>query len=225
MDIKKLIRAFRTDVLMLFAFAGIMLYQGAPLMLVSLKPAVSFQDLLDGKEVKKGSHVAGDVVYTLDYFASQSTYTQRSDGSRSGSRKSGNYYLVPTSTGYIALKSRQADVETLNKLVDETFEFLSSGTEPTTKFHMEGAVKPLEGNLVNYYNEYLEELGYTDTEIQEMGDPLVVEFVSFGAVRIFFVIGLVLLALAIFILWRRYKKQVRGSGLNRVEDLPDTPAS
>ena len=225
MDIKKLIRSFRTDVLMLLAFAGVMLYQSTPDLLVSLKPAVSFQDLLDGKEVKNGSHVAGDVVYTLDYFASQSTYTQRSDGSRSGSRKSGNYYLIPTSTGYIALKSRQADVETLNKLTDETFEFLSTGTEPTTKFHMEGSVKPLEGSLVKYYNEYLEELGYTETEIQEMGDPLVIEYVWFNAVRIFFAVGLVLLALAVLILRLRYKKLVRGSGLNRVEDLPDTPAS
>lgn len=189
-------------------------------MIVSLKPAVSFEDMLDDKEVSPGTHVSGDVVYTLDYFASESTYTKRSDGSRSGSRKSGNFYLVPTSTGYIAVKCRQADVEAFNKLVDETFEFLSTGTEPTTKVFMEGTVKPLSGQLVSYYNEYLEELGYTESEIQEMGEPLVVQYVAFGFVRGFFIAGLVLLLLLLLLIRNNYKRAVRGSGLNRVEDLP-----
>ena len=51
---------------------------------ISPAPAVSFQEILDGEEVKAGSHVKGDIVYVLDYFATESTYTQRSDGSRSG---------------------------------------------------------------------------------------------------------------------------------------------
>ena len=85
---------------------------------------------------------------------------------------------------------------------------------------MEGVVKPLEGNLVNYYNEYLEELGYTEAEIKEMGEPLVIEYVFVTGVQIVFAIGVVLLLLAFFVLWRKSKKIARGSGLNRVEDLP-----
>ncbi len=217
---KNLLRAFSFNILFMFAIAGMVLYQSGPLMFTTLMPAVSFQDMLDGKEVKKGTHVKGDVVYSFDYFASESTYTKRSDGSRSGSRKSGNYYLLPTSTGFIALKCRQDDVAALDKLTEETFEFLASGAEPATKVPMEGVVKPLEGNLVNYYNEYLEELGYTEAEIKEMGEPLVIEYVFVTGVQIVFAIGVVLLLLAFFVLWRKSKKIARGSGLNRVEDLP-----
>ena len=55
---------------------------------------------------------------------------------------------------------------------------------------MEGSVKKLEGNVANYYNEYLEELGYTAEEIKAMGDPLVVEFRSFTAIRVMFISAL-----------------------------------
>ena len=106
MDIRKLFGAFGKDVLILLVMGGVLLYQSAPNFLVSFKPAVSFADMLDGKEVREGMYVKGDVIYVLDYFASESTYTQRQDGSRSGSKASGNYYLIPTAEGFIGLKSK-----------------------------------------------------------------------------------------------------------------------
>lgn len=221
MDIKKLLRGFGKDILMLLLFGGIMIFQSAADMVISLKPAVSFEQMLDGKEVKVGSHVAGDVLYALDYFASQSTYTKRSDGSRSGSRKSGNYYLIPTSTGYIGLKSRQSDVEALNTLTDETFEYLETGTEPTTTVFMQGSVEVMGDKIAKYYREYLEDLGYTEDEIEKMGEPLVIEYVNFNASRAWFAIGVVLIAFAFFLLWRRYKRAQKGSGLPKAEDLPN----
>lgn len=221
MDIKKFLSGLGRDVLILLILGGIMIYQSAADLVISLKPAITFEQMLDGKEVKAGSHVAGDVIYVLDYFASQSTYTQRSDGSRSGSRKSGNYYLIPTSTGYIGLKSRQADVDALNTLTDETFEYLETGTEPTTTVFMQGSVEVMSSKVTKYYQEYLEDLGYTETEIEEMGDPLMIQYVNFTAVRAMFAIGVVFIILAFFILWRRYKRALRGSGLLKAEDLPD----
>ena len=101
---------------MLIGVGATLLYLTAADFVISIKPAVSFEDMLDGKEVQVGSRVAGEVVFAMDYFASESTYTRYEDGSRSGSRKSGNYYLIPTAEGYIALKSRQADVSALDAL-------------------------------------------------------------------------------------------------------------
>ncbi len=125
MKIGNLIRSLNTGVLALLAFGGMLLYMCAADLVVSFKPAVSFEELLEeGKELKPGSHVEGNVVYALDYFASESTYTKRSDGSRSGSRKSGNYYMIPAATGCFALKCRQADVDALNSLSEETFEII-----------------------------------------------------------------------------------------------------
>ena len=115
MDIKKLFRSIGRDTLMLLVLGGMLIYLSAEDFVVSFKPAVSFQDMLEGTKVKEGSHVAGDVVYSLGYFASETTYTKYKDGSRSGDRKNGNYYLIPTAEGFVGLKSRQADVAGLDK--------------------------------------------------------------------------------------------------------------
>ena len=143
----------------------------------------------------------------MDYFASESTYTQRSDGSRSGDKANGNYYLIPTETGYIGLKSRQVDVADMNKLSDETYDFLlGNGAEPATKIFMQGTVEVMEDELVRYYEEYLMDMGYTKSEIDDMGDALVIQYRSFTAVRVLFCIGLVIGLLGIFLLVRRYKR-------------------
>jgi len=220
LNIKKLLGGLGRDVLLLFVIGGVLLYQTAGAALVSIKPAVSFEDMLDGAEVKPGTHVAGNVVYAFDYFASETSYTQRSDGSRSGDRKNGNYYLIPIANGYIGLKCRQADVADLDKLSEETFTLLQTGTEPTTTVFMEGNVEVLEGKVATYYQEYLEELGYTKAEIEAFGTPLVIRYVSFNAVRIMFLIGVVLVILGLFIMIRRANYV---SGLPKASDLPNSP--
>ncbi len=222
MKIGAIFRAFNTGVLMLVMIGGMMLYLTTGDLIVSFKPAISFEDMLDenSKGVKAGQHVEGNVKYVLDYFASESTYTKYSDGSRSGSKKSGNYYLIPTVDGYIGLKSREKDVSTLNQLTEETYTYLTTGEEPVTEFFVEGRVHKLKGNLVRYYKEYLQEFGYSDSEIEAMGEPLVIQYVSFTAVRVMFVIGIVFLALGLFLFQRRYRYEVMGSGLPKAEDLP-----
>lgn len=206
MDFKKLTGAFGGGALLLIAAGLIMMFAAYGDLIVSLKPAVSFQDMLDGKEVKVGSHVAGDVVYVLDYFASESTYTRRSDGSRSGDRANGNYYLIPTEEGVIGFKSRQADVADMDKLIDETYDFLAGGTEPSTKIFIQGTVEVMEDELARYYEEYLTDMGYTQGEIEAMGEPLIIQYRSFTSVRVVFLIGLVMAALGVFLTIRRYKR-------------------
>lgn len=222
---RKLLSCLGRDVVMLFLFGGMIVGMSVGDAFVSFKPAVSFEDMLDGEEVRAGTHVAGNVVYALDYFASESSYTRYRDGSRSGSKKSGNYYMIPTASGYIGLKSRQVDVSALNALSEETFEYLTSGTEPSTEIFMQGSVEVMEEELTGYFREYLEEMGYTEAEIEDMGQPLVVQYVSFAAVRIMFAIGLVLIFLGGFIIWKRYKRlDDPNRGVMRVDDLPDTAA-
>lgn len=224
MKIGNLVRSVNRGVLTLLAFGGMLLYLSAADLVVSFKPAVSFEELLEeDKELKPGSHVKGDVVYALGYFASESTYTKRSDGSRSGSRKSGNYYMIPAATGCFALKCRQSDVEALDGLSEETFDYMMSGTEPSTEIFIEGKAEYLEGKLAGYYKEYLADLGYTEDEAEQMGEPLVVRYVNFMAVRIGFVLGLVLVLLGIFLLRAGYLREERGSGLRKAEDLPGSP--
>ena len=85
---------------------------------------------------------------------------------------------------------------------------------------MEGNVEVLEGKVATYYQEYLEELGYTKAEIEAFGTPLVIRYVSFNAVRIMFLIGVVLVILGLFIMIRRANYV---SGLPKASDLPNSP--
>lgn len=221
---KKFLSCFSRGTLTLLFFGVLLICFSAKDTFDSLKPAVSFQDLLDGTEVKEGARVAGNVVYAMDYFASETSYTQYSDGSRSGDRESGNYYLIPTATGYIGLKSRQADVFALNDLSEETSLYLTEGTEPHTEIYMQGIVTKMGDELTGYYCDYLGELGYSEAEIQAMGQPLLIDYISFGAVRVFFILGIALIALAFFLMWRRYKRtEKRLKNMKSVDDLPDRP--
>lgn len=198
-----------------------MIYMSFANFVVSLKPPVSFEEMLEGTEIKAGDHVEGNVLYALDYFASQSSYTRYEDGSRSGSRKTGNYYVIPVNGGYIGLKCREEDTAALNKLSEESFEFLGGGPEPATEIFIQGAVQPMESKLVKYYNKYLEGFGYTQDEIRAMGEPLVVEYTNFLAEQVIFGIGILVILLAIWLLMRRYKRDIAGSGLPKAEDLPE----
>lgn len=222
---KYIFKGLNWGVIMLLVFGGILLWQSVPSAIVSLTPAVSFDDMLEEDTVvKNGTHVDGRVPYVLDYFASESTYTQYSNGSRTSDRASGRYYLVPIWDGFIAMKGRQSDVAVLDDLIDETWGYLMTGEETTTEFSMTGMVRPLDDpKLVKYYNEYLIDLGYTEAELEEMGDPLLVQTVNFTACWVMLGIGLALLALAVLLFHRSYRFAKYGSGLSRAEDLPDVP--
>ena len=206
MKLKYILGGLNWGVIILLLFGGMMLFQSIPEDLIALKPAISFEDMLDeGTEVQAGAHVSGKVPYVFDVFASEETYTRYSDGSRSGSKASGAYYLVPTADAFIAIKGRQADVETLDDLIDETWDYMLGGEEPTVEFSMEGKVE------------------VSDEVIDSLGDPLVVRTVNFTACWIMTAIGLVLVLLGALLFRRGYRVAKYGSGLGRAEDLPDVP--
>jgi len=222
MKIKDILISLGVYKLVFIIFGGMMFWMSVPDTVISFKPAVSFEEILDGEEVKAGDHVAGNVPYALGYFASKSTYTRYQDGSRSGDRKAGNYYMIPTAEGYIGLKTPQSDVAAMDDLSDETFEYLTSGTEPTTEVYMEGSVEVMKDNLAGYFKEYLEEMGYTKEEIEEMGEPLMIEYVNYTASRVMTALSVVVILLMVFLTWREYKKEMaRRERLSYVEDIPD----
>ena len=63
-------------------------------------------------------------------------------------------------------------------------------------------------------------MGFEKEDIDSLGEPLVIRYVNFTAVRVMAVIGVVLLLLAGLLYRRRYRIETRGSGLRRAEDLP-----
>ncbi|MCI8387531.1 MAG: hypothetical protein HFE63_03575 [Clostridiales bacterium] len=205
--IKKLISCFNTGIFILLGIGIMLVCMNFADTICSFKPAISFDDLLDeNTKVKAGSHVAGNVEYVIDYFATESTYTQYKDGSRSTSKANGRYYLIPTYDGYIGMKCRQVDVSSLEKICDETWDYLDGGALPTTEYFMEGRVKKMESDIKKYYNEYLIDMGYTTFELEQMGEPLLIDYTSFTAVRVMFLIGVVLIALGVLFLVKSWKR-------------------
>ena len=87
MSVKRLFGALSVNICILLVIGGVMIFNAGGDFIVSFKPAVSFEEMFNGAEVKAGSHVAGEVVYSLGYYAAESTYTQRSDDSHSGRGK------------------------------------------------------------------------------------------------------------------------------------------
>lgn len=225
MNFKHILGGINWGVIILVAFGGMMLFQYIPEDIIALKPAVSFEELLEeGSVVKAGDHISGKVPYVFDAFASEETYTRYSDGSRSGSKASGMYYLIPTADAFIAMKGRQADVEVLDDLIDETWNYMMTGEEPSAEFSIEGKVEVLEPQLAGYFQDYLrDELEVEDEVIDSLGDPLVVRMVNFTACWVMTAIGLVLVLAGALLFRRGYRIAKYGSGLSKAEDLPDVP--
>ena len=124
MKFKYILGGINWGVILLVLFGGMMLFQSIPEDIIALKPAISFEDMLEeGTEVKAGAHVSGKVPYVFDAFASEETYTRYNDGSRSGGKASGAYYLVPTAEAFIAIKGRQADVAVLGLCLFHSLRF------------------------------------------------------------------------------------------------------
>ncbi len=223
---KHIFRGINWGVIMLFAIGGMLLFQSIPEDIIALKPAISFEELLEeGTQVKAGDHVSGKVPYVFDTFASEETYTQYKDGSRSAGKASGMYYLVPTADAFIAMKGRQADVEVLDGLIEETWTYMMTGEEPAAEFSMDGKAEVLEPQLAGYFKDYLrDELELTDDVIESLGEPLVVRYVNFTACWIMTAIGFALVLLGVLLFRRGYRLSKYGSGLKRAEDLPGTPA-
>ncbi len=214
---KHIFRGINWGVIMLFAIGGMLLFQSIPEDIIALKPAISFEELLEeGTQVKAGDHVSGKVPYVFDTFASEETYTQYKDGSRSAGKASGMYYLVPTADAFIAMKGRQADVEVLDGLIEETWTYMMTGEEPAAEFSMDGKVEVLEPQLAGYFKDYLrDELELTDDVIESLGEPLVVRYVNFTACWVMTAIGFALVLLGALLFRRGYRLSKYGSGLKR----------
>lgn len=179
----------------------------------SFYPVISFEDLLDGVEIKKGSHVEGNVLMAFEPFASETTYTKNKSGQTTSTKASGNYYVIPMGyDNFIGLKTNQSHVSAMNRLVNETYNFFDGGLEPTTEVFIQGMVKKMDKELVRHFRNYMIQSDFTEEEINAMGTPLYINYTSFKNVRISFTIGVALTLAGIGLIFMKFRK------LSSVED-------
>ena len=165
--------------------------------LISLKPVTSFEDMLRNTHPKEGIHIESEITYITDYFAVEESYS---------SIETGRYYLIPTSEDYITIKNdKYISMDELDKLMNETYDFIRSGKEPSTKIFVQGTTIKMDDQLKKYYEEYFLEAGYSESEIESM-DPLMITHINFHLMQILFFTGAVITPLSIFALIYIYRK-------------------
>lgn len=170
---------------------------------ISLKPGYDVEYLLEN-DVREGMHVKGQVPYTYDCFADMSDLE--------GGKVSYYYYALPAAEGMMILKvpvSRQREMETL---LEETLDYLDTGIWPTSVVELEGYVTKAQGRLPYLLSEYMTEIGYTQEEIEAMGEPMMIEDASgrIEKARINAPVGIILMAAGVllgvfFCFWNKRK--------------------
>lgn len=181
--------------------------------IISFKQAKDFEDILDDG-VAAGDHVEGEVIFLLDPFASMQTWTENSKtGSTTPKKTSSQYYVVPISVGYAGLTVNSKDFSVADKLVDQTYDYLTDGTMPTAELTVDARVVVMDDELTGMFRDELKEYyGYTDQELDDMGPFLMVEPRDFNTIRIFCGAGTALVLVGVLVLalhWRKVSARIR----------------
>ena len=175
--------------------------------LASFGTPKDFGDLIDGT-VEVGDRVCGDIYYALDYFAIEQSWTERSDGSRTAKKTSAYYYIIPAGDDFAAIEINASKGTSMEKLSEETWEYLMGGDDTVTTVPFDGRVKLLEKeepDLVSYYEEMMEDFGYTQDELDEMSPVMLLIPRAFNAIRAFCAAGAVFLVIAVFLAVRTFR--------------------
>lgn len=196
-------------------FLGVLIKEGDfPNLLL---PSHDFDDVLDNG-LKEGEHVKGDLYYSLGGFASMESYTQY-ENSRTAAKTTGYYYLIPAGDGGVAaVYVHKSKADAMDKLTDETYEYLMGGEYPESVVRIEGVAIKMEKQLKGLegaFREELEDMGYTESEMEEMlsnctdGECLVIY--GPAAMSTFYgmlAVSLVAILIAVLLIVRNYRKEL-----------------
>lgn len=206
MSMKRVAYSLSRIVVVIFVVGAVLAGFTAQNVITSLKPETNFEDLLE-TDPKAGMYVKGEVQYAIDYFAYEETWKENKDGSRTPAKTSHYYYTIPGNGDiWFGLEVKAEDKADMEALVDETYDYMYGGDEPTTKVMIEGRMTKMDDEMEGLFNEYLRDMGYTAKEISDMGEPLYVEKVNMQSCRIMFLVGVALILVAVLIFVIRFKK-------------------
>lgn len=170
--IGRLLRSLSGFSLTLFVFACIFI--GAMVKVGDfpqiLMPSKDYDYVMENG-LKEGQHIKGEIFYSLGSFASEESYTQY-ENSRTASKTTGYYYMIPVGeNGLAAVFIRKDDIAAMEKLTEETYNYLMGGDIPQTGVPFNGVAVKMEKNLAGLegaFREELEYMGYAEGEVEEM---------------------------------------------------------
>lgn len=204
------------------------LWQPVPEWIASMQTPMDFTEVSES-ELAAGKHAKGEVFAILDSFASEQTWTERDDGSRSAKKTSKIYYIVPVGEeSYIGIECYAKDKAAYNTLNDATLSWLAGETEyieaDTVPF--DGRLMKMDDELYQYMVEWFQDVEYFgedvgEDEIKQYVLPYMLQPFAPGLYAML-TIGGVMLAIAILVLCvslAREKKRKK-----QMEELANMPA-
>lgn len=207
---------------------GIMaLFMVLPEFFISLKKPVDFNmltnadlNMLATAESKNGLHVEGDVYLILDTFATEETYTENKDGSRTPPKVSGYYYIIPVGDGsYIGIEGSVDNRSDFVAIDDSTWAWLideAADLDPNAYYHYEGYIEKMDDELYQYFVEWFQDMEWFETtdaaQITPYALPLMIKPMSPGLMPLM-IIGFAMIALNVLfvVLHMNYKKKAKAA--------------
>ena len=177
-------------VLALLASGGIMLLTHGKNFLVAVKPAYDMEYVMTNG-AKEGMHISGEITVVYDCFAEMENTQNK--------KITAYYYAVPAGEGMAVLQVSAGMQHAADRLLEETINYMNTGMVPSSSIPIEGYVVKAEGRIPYLLSEYMKEIGYSQEEIEAMGEPLMLRDTAggLGAARIYAPLGMILLALGI----------------------------
>lgn len=172
---------------------------------IAVKPSYTVDYLMENG-VRKGMHVRGEINFIYDCFAEMENMKD--------DEVTAYYYALPAGDGMMALYVPVEMQDVVETLLDETVAYLETGTPPSSVIPVEGQVVKAEGRLPYLLSEYMKDIGYSQEEIEAMGETLMLQDASgsLRAARIYAPVGMIMLALGILaivfgVLWERIRRE------------------
>ncbi len=198
--------------LILILIFGVVMVMDFPFVLRYKEEGASNIYEIGAHEMEKNMAVEGEIYYVLDCIAEE---YETNWGIRTSDRSTKLYYLIAMSDTYVVLEvSKQAHYDTLDQICDETWQYLSGEIADTvTALPLEMRVKEMPSEVSDYLNEYFKEADWTESEIEESVETLMLSASTFdGPVMILPYVGVGLIAFAVvggilFFVFSRRKKQ------------------
>lgn len=202
------------------------LFLSLPEWFTSLQKPASL-DTLTAQDLRSGAHVEGEIIALYDRFASETSQTQRSDGTVSPKTTTKIFYILPLEDTFVGLEARAADQRAFNDICSATQDYLWGETEYllSEPVAFDGRVVKMEDELYDYMIEWFADNGYPGGEAAARQDikPYMLRPFSPGLTTTL-IIGLVLLlldlvSLLFFLRWRKKQK------LKAMQPAPAYPES
>lgn len=187
----------------LAAIAVFFLWQPVPEAIARMQKPIDLEQAAEA-DLAPGKHVQGDVFAILDSFASEETWTENKDGSRTAKKTSKIYYIVPVGEeSYIGLECYAKDKASHETLNTATLNWLAGETE-----YIEGETVPFDGRLVKmddelyqYMVEWFQDVEYFEEGVDAKQYVLPYMLAPFSpGLNTMLIIGGVLLAAAAIVL-------------------------